>query len=166
MVLRGEPPSGLPGWGAGVLSGMGQEEGRGNSVCSVPCWLVPLPGTSFSVSLFPLLACFLLCLLCPFSSLCSPPLFPFSNPIGVFLHSGLPDYGSGCECVCVVRVGVSVGACTTLHVHACPVLLCVCHLGDSTCTHGAQPRGCLSWFLCVPGSLSSDLLYVHVLAHP
>ncbi|VCW84150.1 unnamed protein product [Gulo gulo] len=55
---------------------MGQEEGRGTSVSFMPCWLVPLPGMSFSGSLFPLLACFFLCLLCPFSSLCSPLFSP------------------------------------------------------------------------------------------
>lgn len=65
----------------------------------------------------------------------------------------------------------SVSGCLSVRVQlsmSMPVLFCCVSVIWATvpCTHGAQLRGCLSWFLCVPGSLSSDLLYVHVLAHP
>lgn len=139
VALRGEPLPPLPGWAAGtgpppppqalpaaifLVTGLGSGIGQKEAVA--PLSFVLLPGMSSSLCLpLPSSSTFLFvspppCSSC--SSLFFSPIFPFSNHIGVFFHSGVPIGLSVNLHVCS-HVWASVSVCTSLHVHACPVLL-------------------------------------------
>lgn len=111
-----------------LRSDIGRKKGCSTSVSFVPCWLVPLPGTSCSV--------FLLFQHVPFyvTSALFSPLFPVSDHIEVFFHLWTPIGLNVNVCMCVCSC---VSACMTLHVYACACTTVCLSLLSCDSAHGA-----------------------------